>query len=118
MTVALKPVVGAHLRECCDKQNLTRMLPAPRVNDMCLACGAHWYGVGDDVTEYTRRQWDALMDAALDAERTHPKEGEEVDIEFSDGHTERAVFRCGALFTAAEAWGLDEHPFRLVRSNA
>ena len=31
------------------------------VNRVCLRCGQHWHGG----REYTRREWDALLDAAV-----------------------------------------------------
>ena len=32
------------------------------VNRICLNCKEHWHGSNDDVTRYTRREWDAWLE--------------------------------------------------------
>jgi len=79
------------------------MLKWPQVNDMCLSCGTHWYGDADiGVQQYTRRQWDALIDAAWEADRLCPREGEEVELEFHDGTRQRATYRLRSFFSQGE----------------
>lgn len=33
------------------------------VNRVCTTCGAHWFGTADNVTRYTRSQWDERINA-------------------------------------------------------
>lgn len=56
---------------CCknpDVKNLdgwTGWLPGMGtriVNRVCLKCKTHWHGYGDDVREYTRQEWDQLLE--------------------------------------------------------
>jgi hypothetical protein len=42
-------------------------------NRHCNGCGNHWHGPVGQVTAYTARQWDALLDAALEAERAETR---------------------------------------------
>jgi hypothetical protein len=46
-----------------------------RVNRICLMCGAHWYGPPEAVKQYTRAEWDELMESALreDVEIAQPR---------------------------------------------
>jgi hypothetical protein len=34
---------------------------SPRVNRCCTNCWAHWFGPPNRVTQYTSKQWDALL---------------------------------------------------------
>ena len=34
------------------------------VNRVCLKCGSHWYGEECQVKQYTRKEWDAMMNEA------------------------------------------------------
>lgn len=46
-----------------------------RVNRICLACRAHWYGPPEAVKQYTRTEWDKLMESAMreDVEVAQPR---------------------------------------------
>lgn len=33
-----------------------------KVNRVCLNCGAHWAGYVEEVAQFTRKEWDALME--------------------------------------------------------
>ena len=50
----------------CNKPNIVAM-GRHHVNSMCLSCGKHWYGIGSLVKEYTRKEWDALMNGEIAA---------------------------------------------------
>ena len=51
--------------ECsCKKPAIVSMGQGSFTNSMCSSCGYHWYGHGE-VKEYTRKEWDALMETAL-----------------------------------------------------
>lgn len=39
------------------------------VNRLCCKCYQHWAGPVGDVTEYTRAEWEALLNSSFDAER-------------------------------------------------
>jgi hypothetical protein len=39
------------------------------VNRCCLHCGQHWAGEKGDVREYTRKEWDDLLNKAFDEDR-------------------------------------------------
>lgn len=36
------------------------------VSRVCLKCGTHWYGEAGNVREYSRREWDAWINSALE----------------------------------------------------
>ncbi len=40
-----------------------------KINRICLRCFAHWFGVDGDVKQYTRKEWDELMEHAFDADK-------------------------------------------------
>lgn len=90
-------------RKCCDRQSIVRMRKWPEVNDICLRCRTHWHG--DElrgVKRYERWQWDALIDAAWEADRLFPQEGAEVELEFHDGTRQRATYRLRSFFSQGE----------------
>lgn len=61
-----------NLEQCCGhKRSIQNWdfvvngdVQVPYVNRMCVNCKTHWHGPESDVTEYTAREWDALMEAA------------------------------------------------------
>ena len=36
-----------------------------RINRVCMNCFAHWAGAEDDITQYTKNEWDALISTAF-----------------------------------------------------
>lgn len=52
----------------CSKPRVVRMdfesHGAEHVNRQCLSCGAHWYGPAGEVQQYTRAEWDRVLEAA------------------------------------------------------
>lgn len=47
---------------CCSKQNLKVMNDKPEsFNALCLTCGEHWYYVQGGIVQYTRKEWDRIM---------------------------------------------------------
>jgi len=40
-----------------------------KVNRVCTRCGAHWFGKEGEVKQYTSKEWDALLEAALKDEQ-------------------------------------------------
>jgi hypothetical protein len=61
---------------CCSRPSIAKMdykwpvFDAPekqvmKVNRVCLHCFAHWFGVEPDVKQYTRKEWDAMMEEAF-----------------------------------------------------
>ena len=56
---------------CCDRPSIAVMdykwpvfgeATEIKVNRVCLHCYAHWAGVVGSVVQYTRKEWNALMD--------------------------------------------------------
>jgi hypothetical protein len=38
-------------------------------NRVCTLCWSHWHGPSDNITRYTRKEWDALMEDWRDPEQ-------------------------------------------------
>lgn len=36
-----------------------------KINRICLRCYTHWFGVEGDVKQFTRKEWDAMIEGAL-----------------------------------------------------
>lgn len=62
------------INKCCTKPNIKTMeykwhffddAQVVNVNRVCLKCGTHWFGVEPDVKQYTSKEWDALIERAL-----------------------------------------------------
>jgi len=40
-------------------------VPEPRVNRVCMNCYTHWSGSPDSIQQYTKAQWDKLLEGSL-----------------------------------------------------
>lgn len=58
---------------CCKRPSIANMDyvkhspesdPEPRVNRVCMRCWTHWFGPTDAVEKFTKREWDAQLEAA------------------------------------------------------
>lgn len=57
LTLDIAPTQAA----CCAKSNVANLTFGNNPeNRLCLSCGEHWY----DSRRYSRKDWDALMEAA------------------------------------------------------
>lgn len=66
--------------ECCANPAQTNLhetkpeivnghyVAVPCWNRICTRCHTHWYGHPDSLTKYTKQEWDALMNTALEDE--------------------------------------------------
>jgi hypothetical protein len=64
---------------CCRRPDIARMdylhfdkdirTESPRINRVCLHCLTHFFGVPGAVKQYTGAEWDAMLWAALTADR-------------------------------------------------
>ena len=59
---------------CCDRPSVVVMdyttSDRGRVtNRVCTLCWSHWHGPSDNITRYTRKEWDALMEDWRDPEQ-------------------------------------------------
>lgn len=66
---------------CCAKQSIANMDHVSfnsmfnskekemMVNRMCMNCYTHWAGLVDSVKQYTRKEWDALMNDTYSLEK-------------------------------------------------
>lgn len=36
----------------------------PRINRVCTTCWTHWFGEPNEVKQFTRAEWDRLLEAA------------------------------------------------------
>lgn len=67
-------------KKCCAKPSIHTMdykwpmfakLDEPvvtKINRVCVHCYAHWFGEEGSVKQYTRAEWDALLQASVDAD--------------------------------------------------
>ena len=60
--------------QCCERPAVSSLdhtvfhadrTTEERVNRICLVCRTHWYGPPEAVKQYTRAEWDELMESAL-----------------------------------------------------
>jgi len=83
---AVAPLKASDFRppQCCERPAVSSLdhtvfhvdrTTEERVNRVCLKCGAHWYGPPEAVKQYTRAEWDSLMESALreDVEIAQPR---------------------------------------------
>lgn len=50
------------LGNCCAKPAFTDWSKGDLLNKRCAACGARWFGRGDEARFFTRREWDAWIE--------------------------------------------------------
>lgn len=62
---------------CCNRKSVAvmdykwRVFGEPKeikVNRVCLNCGAHWAGSIGEVVQYTKKDWDVLMNDTFSTE--------------------------------------------------
>ena len=66
--------------KCCDRQSLAIMdytwpmfknqleegeIQQTKINRLCMHCFAHWFGTEGDVKQYTKAEWNAMVEGAL-----------------------------------------------------
>lgn len=54
--------MNAGLGSCCARPVFSDWSADNLTNKRCAACGAHFFGYGDDVRFFTRREWDAWIE--------------------------------------------------------
>lgn len=62
-------MLTAGLGTCCAKPVLSDWSKDDLLNKRCAACGTRWFGRGEDARVFTRREWDAWIEADAARER-------------------------------------------------